>query len=41
MIAVKAVMAVGRIHGRGLELVSMTGEALRVRGTIERVEWVE
>ena len=33
--------AVVRIHGRGLELVSMTGEALRVRGTIERVEWVE
>ena len=39
--AVKAEKAVVRIHGRGLELVSMTGEALRVRGTIERVEWVE
>ena len=40
-IAVNAEKAVVRIHGRGLELVSMTGEALRVRGTIERVEWVE
>ena len=39
--AVNAEKAVVRIHGRGLELVSMTGEALRVRGTIERVEWVE
>ena len=40
-IAVNAEKAVVRSHGRGLELVSMTGEALRVRGTIERVEWVE
>ena len=40
-IAVNAEKAVVRIHGRGLELVSLTGEALRVRGTIERVEWVE
>lgn len=29
-----------RVYGQGLELTSMTGEALRVRGTIRRVEWV-
>lgn len=29
-----------RVRGSGLELVSMSGEALRIRGTIARVEWV-
>lgn len=29
-----------RVYGRDLELVSMTGEALRIRGSIDRVEWV-
>ena len=29
-----------RVFGKGLELVSMSGEALRIRGVIERVEWV-
>lgn len=29
-----------RVYGRDLELVSMTGEALRIRGAIDRVEWV-
>ncbi len=29
-----------RVYGRDLELVSMTGEALRIRGIITRVEWV-
>ncbi|MDE7261077.1 MAG: sporulation protein [Oscillospiraceae bacterium] len=29
-----------RVFGEGLELVSMTGEALRIYGTIRRVEWV-
>lgn len=28
-----------RVFGSGLELVSMTGDALRIRGKIERVEW--
>ena len=28
-----------RVFGSGLELVSMTGAALRTRGTIQRVEW--
>lgn len=30
-----------RVRGTGLELVSMTGEALRIRGKISQVEWVE
>ena len=30
-----------RVHGQGLELVSMTGDALRIRGNIEKVEWVK
>ena len=30
-----------KVCGRGLELVSMTGEALRIQGTIDRVEWVK
>lgn len=29
-----------RVRGSGLELVSMSGEALRIRGTIAQVEWV-
>ena len=29
-----------RLQGQGLELVSMTGDALRIQGTIRRVEWV-
>ena len=40
-IAINGEKMVVRVHGRGLELVSMTGQALRVKGTIERVEWVE
>ena len=30
-----------RVYGQGLELVSMTGGALRIRGNIEKVEWVK
>ncbi len=30
-----------RVKGAGLELVSMTGEALRIRGSISQVEWVD
>ena len=30
-----------RVRGQGLELVSMTGEALRIKGKIFGVEWVE
>ena len=30
-----------RVCGRGRELVSMTGDALRIRGNIEKVEWVK
>ncbi len=29
-----------RLFGRELELVAMTGEALRIRGKLHRVEWV-
>ena len=29
-----------RVFGKGLELTSMSGEALRIRGEISRVEWV-
>lgn len=39
-IAVNGDKLIVRVHGRNLELVSMTGEALRIRGTIDRVEWV-
>lgn len=28
-----------RVYGQGLELVSMTGDALRIKGEIQRVEW--
>ena len=30
-----------RVRGAGLELVSMTGGALRIKGTISQVEWSE
>lgn len=30
-----------KVHGTGLELVSMTGEALRIQGKVQRVEWVK
>lgn len=30
-----------RVRGSNLELVSMTGDALRIRGSIDRVEWVK
>ena len=30
-----------RVYGQGLELTSMTGDALRIRGNISRVEWVK
>ena len=30
-----------RVYGKGLELVSMTGDALRIQGKIQRVEWVK
>jgi len=39
-IAVSAEGVILRVFGKGLELVSMTGEALRIRGEISRVEWV-
>ena len=30
-----------RVYGENLELMSMTGDQLRIRGTISRVEWVK
>lgn len=39
-IAISADGLIVRVFGKKLELVSMTGEALRIRGRIERVEWV-
>ncbi len=30
-----------RVYGQGLELVSMTGDALRIKGSISRLEWVK
>ena len=30
-----------KVCGSGLELVSMTGDALRIQGSIQRVEWVK
>ena len=39
-IAVNGDRMIVRVYGEGLELISMTGEALRIRGTIRRVEWV-
>ena len=39
-IAVSAEGLIVRVFGKKLELISMTGDALRIRGKIERVEWV-
>lgn len=39
-IAVSAEGLIVRVFGKKLELISMSGEALRIRGKIERVEWV-
>ena len=39
-IAVNAEKMIVRVFGEGLELVSMTGDALRIQGAIRRVEWV-
>ncbi|MDE7218482.1 MAG: sporulation protein YqfC [Oscillospiraceae bacterium] len=30
-----------RVYGEHLELMSMTGDQLRIKGTISRVEWVK
>lgn len=30
-----------RVYGEKLELVSMTGDQLRIQGVIEKVEWVK
>lgn len=40
-IAVNAERMMIRVFGENLELVSMTGDALRIGGTIHRVEWVK
>lgn len=40
-IAVNGEKLIVKIQGQGLQLVSMTGIALRIRGEIERVEWVK
>lgn len=39
-IAINADRMMIRVFGENLELVSMTGDALRISGTIRRVEWV-
>ena len=39
-ISVSANGMIVRIFGSKLELVSMNGDALRIRGNIDRVEWV-
>lgn len=39
-IDVSADALVVRIFGKKLELVSMRADALRIRGQIERIEWV-
>ena len=39
-IAINAEKMIVRVYGEGLELVSMTGDALRIHGSIRRVEWV-
>ena len=38
-IAINGDALIVRVRGTGLELVSMTGEALRIKGVIDRVEW--
>ena len=40
-ICISAEGIIVRVFGKGLELVSMSGEALRIRGDIARVEWVK
>ena len=40
-IAVSGPDLVVKVTGSGLVLVSMTGYALRIKGEIERVEWVK
>ena len=39
-IAIGAQGLILRVFGKGLELVSMSSEALRLRGEISKVEWV-
>ena len=39
-IAVSAEGMIVRLFGKDLELVSMRADALRIRGQIDRVEWV-
>ena len=39
-ITINAERMILRVSGEDLELVSMTGDALRIGGTIRRVEWV-
>ena len=39
-IAINGDRLVVRVKGKDLELQSMSGEALRIRGVIESVEWV-
>ena len=39
-IAVSAEGLIVRVFGKKLELVSMSADALRIRGEINRVEWV-
>ena len=39
-IAINGDKMIVRVIGENLELVSMTGDALRIQGTIRRVEWV-
>ncbi len=40
-IAVSANGVIVRVFGKKLELVSMSSDALRIRGEIARVEWVQ
>ena len=40
-ISISAEGIIIRVRGKGLELVSMSGEALRIRGAISHVEWVK
>ena len=40
-IAINGEHVIVRVFGENLELVSMTGDALRIQGTIRRVEWVK
>ena len=39
-IAINGEKMIVRVCGENLELVSMTGDALRIQGVIRRVEWV-